>query len=52
MMKDNFSDDEFLLHVVNTVEVQLKDWNENYEVKLQKKDYYSLIVVMLTLHIF
>lgn len=34
MMKDNFSDEEFLLHVVNAVEVQLKEWDDIYNVEL------------------
>lgn len=46
MMKDNenFSDEDFLNHVVDTLEAQLKEWDDNYLVELIKDDEYILVI--------
>ncbi|OLO28587.1 hypothetical protein BTR23_17805 [Alkalihalophilus pseudofirmus] len=43
-MVRNHSSEEFLLHVANVIERQLKEWNDAYEVMVMKLENYEVVV--------
>ena len=43
-MSKNLGHEEFLQHVGNTIEKQLQEWNENYQVNIMKMENYHFIV--------
>lgn len=44
LMSKNLGHEEFLQHVGNTIEKQLQEWDENYQVNIMKMENYHFIV--------
>ena len=44
IMSKNFDQEKFLLHVGETIEKQLQEWDENYRVNILKMNNYIFIV--------
>ena len=43
-MSKSFSSERFILHVADTIEKQLKEWNPLYEVFLMKLKNYEVVI--------